>query len=267
MVTFEPIARLSLNLRTPSKLPLKQQPVHADALAAFNRISKQCSQVNFLQDGLATALELAAPVVGLEAGAVFLLTGDEGLKPAAQLGLSPSFTESCGRFTVSDFFPAGTPNQIKPLVANQKKNFTPGLRLLAASEKLKTIVLTPLISNGSLLGVLLFASREYKTIKPEALQFLETLGSQLGLIVENSNLRADRDKAGSGSASEQSQIVNSLHDSVAQILFASSLITDVLPMLLEQQPEEARDRIEELRRLNRSALAEIYMLIGTLGGW
>lgn len=261
----QPIPRFSLRLRPAPKQTPTQQPVHNEALAAFNRITKHCSLADCLQDGLETALEQAAQVVGLEAGAVFLLTGNEDLKPAAQLGLSPAFIESSGHSKAGDFFTAEATPQREPLVVTPKKSTSRGLRLIAASEKLQTIVLTPLISNGGLRGVLLLGSHELREIKPEALQFLETLGSQLGLIVENSILRASAEKA--GVPFEKNHVARSLHDSVTQTLFSASLIADVLPVLLEQQPEEARDRLEELRRLNRGALAEMYLLIGALSGW
>jgi len=48
---------------------------------------------------------------------------------------------------------------------------------------------------------------------------------------------------------------------VTQTLFSASLIAEVLPRLAERQPEQLGPRLEELRRLNRGALAEMRALL------
>src|SRR5437764_12062505 len=52
-----------------------------------------------------------------------------------------------------------------------------------------------------------------------------------------------------------------LHDAVTQTLFSASLIAEVVPRLFERDPDQARNRLEELRRLTRGALAEMRTLL------
>jgi PAS domain S-box-containing protein len=62
-------------------------------------------------------------------------------------------------------------------------------------------------------------------------------------------------------AAERNRLARDLHDSVTQTLFSASLIAEVLPRLWERHPEEGRRRLEELRELNRGALAEMRTLL------
>jgi len=62
-------------------------------------------------------------------------------------------------------------------------------------------------------------------------------------------------------ANERSRLARDLHDAVSQTLFSASLIADVLPRLWLRNPVEAQRRLEELRMLNRGALAEMRMLL------
>jgi signal transduction histidine kinase len=60
---------------------------------------------------------------------------------------------------------------------------------------------------------------------------------------------------------ERARLSAELHDSVTQTLFASGLIAEALPGLWERDPEEARRRLDEMRRLTRQALAEMRALL------
>ena len=56
-------------------------------------------------------------------------------------------------------------------------------------------------------------------------------------------------------AGERNRLARELHDAVTQTLFSASLIADVLPRIWERDPDQGRERLEELRDLTRGALA------------
>jgi PAS domain S-box-containing protein len=60
---------------------------------------------------------------------------------------------------------------------------------------------------------------------------------------------------------ERSRLARDLHDAVTQTLFSASVIADVLPRIWERNPVEGKKRLEELRQLNRGALAEMRTLL------
>lgn len=63
---------------------------------------------------------------------------------------------------------------------------------------------------------------------------------------------------------ERQRLAQNLHDAVNQSLFSASLIAEVLPRLWLRNPEEARQSLEDLRRLTRGAMAEMRGLLAEL---
>ena len=82
---------------------------------------------------------------------------------------------------------------------------------------------------------------------------LETAHRQLGEYAEQVRELATLE--------ERNRLAQELHDSVTQTLFSATLIADVLPRLWARRPEAAQERLDELRRLTRGALAEMRMLL------
>jgi signal transduction histidine kinase len=59
-------------------------------------------------------------------------------------------------------------------------------------------------------------------------------------------------------------LARNLHDAVNQSLFSAGLIAEVLPRLWDLDPVEARQSLEDLRRLTRGAMAEMRELLAEL---
>ena len=62
-------------------------------------------------------------------------------------------------------------------------------------------------------------------------------------------------------AAERQRLARDLHDSVTQVLFSASLVADVLPRIWRRDPDLAQESVQELRRLTRSALAEMRTML------
>ena len=60
---------------------------------------------------------------------------------------------------------------------------------------------------------------------------------------------------------ERAHLARELHDSVTQALFSMTLVTRSVELLLERDPEAAREHLGQLRDLQREALAEMRALI------
>jgi signal transduction histidine kinase len=60
---------------------------------------------------------------------------------------------------------------------------------------------------------------------------------------------------------ERQRLARDLHDAVSQTLFSASLIAEAVPRLWERDPDEGRQRLEELREMTRGALAEMRTLL------
>ena len=63
---------------------------------------------------------------------------------------------------------------------------------------------------------------------------------------------------------ERQRLAHDLHDAVNQSLFSAGLIAEVLPALWDEDQEDARKLLEELRLLTRGAQAEMRALLAEL---
>jgi signal transduction histidine kinase len=62
-------------------------------------------------------------------------------------------------------------------------------------------------------------------------------------------------------AETRDRLARDLHDSVTQMLFAASLVAEVLPQIWRRDPQKGLASLEEMRRLTRGALAEMRTLL------
>jgi signal transduction histidine kinase len=101
-------------------------------------------------------------------------------------------------------------------------------------------------------GVPLFRDGEFRGIQGT----IRDLRAQVRLE------RELRDQAGALAASaERAHLARELHDSVTQALFSMGLITRSIEVLLDRDPPAAREKLGDLRELQRDALAEMRSLI------
>jgi len=122
-----------------------------------------------------------------------------------------------------------------------------------------TVVAIPLTYRGQVLGTLNVYFLPESVLGEADWAFLGIIADQAAMAVENTRLVAEvQEKA---AVEERQRLARELHDAVTQALFSASIIADVLPRLWEQDPEDARQHLEDLRRLTRGALAEMRALL------
>ncbi len=63
------------------------------------------------------------------------------------------------------------------------------------------------------------------------------------------------------SVDERDHLAKELHDTVTQTLFSANLIAEVIPKLWKKNPGDAIKKLEEVRRLNKTALEEMRILL------
>lgn len=117
----------------------------------------------------------------------------------------------------------------------------------------------PLRIKTEVYGGLMLYYVEPRRFSAEDIELAVAFGDQAVLAIENARLRAQAER--SAIVAERNRIARDLHDSVTQTLFTATLVSDVIPKLVQRDPEEGARQLEELRQLTRGALAEMRTLL------
>jgi signal transduction histidine kinase len=126
-------------------------------------------------------------------------------------------------------------------------------------ELLEPGVLLPLQIKGRKLGVLVIIGSNKSNFSSDQLALFQSIAGELSMALEHARLFEKIEK--SAIATERNRLARDLHDAVTQTLFSCSMIADVLPRLWEQNPNEGRRRLAELRQLTSGALSEMRTLL------
>jgi two-component system nitrate/nitrite sensor histidine kinase NarX len=104
------------------------------------------------------------------------------------------------------------------------------------------------------------ARRNYFTAHHAALAL--SMADQVAITMVNAEL--NEHARALAALQERQRLAQNLHDAVNQSLFSAGLIAEVLPRLWDRDQVEARQSLEDLRRLTRGALAEMRELLAEL---
>lgn len=227
-------------------------------LATLNAIAAVVSRSLNLDEIMEAALKETMESMDIESGAAFRLD-DQTMHLMAYAGLSESFIRRVASLSLEDSIAAQVVDDAAP-VERRVADYPEGaLKLLLEDEGLESVIAVPLVAKGETLGVLNLTTRRSRTITPEERSLLASIGQQAGMAVENARLYEQAEAA--AAAAERNRLARELHDAVSQTLFSASMIADVLPRLWERDQDEARRRLDMLRRLTRGAMAEMRTLL------
>lgn len=115
-------------------------------------------------------------------------------------------------------------------------------------------------SNGAVIGALYVVitgnQHEFSLAQRNILFAMAQVGGQAlerALLADHAQEMA--------TAQERNRIARDLHDSVNQVLFASTMFAEALPTTWERNPEAARNSVKKVVTLNRAAMAEMRKLL------
>ncbi len=116
----------------------------------------------------------------------------------------------------------------------------------------------PLHDEDIVFGALAFTYQNRRSLDDNRVRIARAFADQAALAIENARLRARIEEA--AIEAERTRLARDLHDSVTQSLFAASLKAEALAEMLDD-PEVARNAVEELRRLTRGSLAGMRTML------
>lgn len=192
-------------------------------LAATNQILGAFAQSQDLPEVLTLALHRLLDVVQVELGVIcFLDERNSELHALAGLGVPEAFTQHLKRRKFGHGLEAqvvrgGVPEVIEDVAADGR--VTDELRMLNA----RSMILLPLKSKGSVVGLALIGSRQRRTFSPLDVQLLQTTGGQIAIALENTWLFNE-----TRSQSARLRILNELGIDLAGELSLDALLQKVV---------------------------------------
>ena len=118
----------------------------------------------------------------------------------------------------------------------------------------------PMIAGDEVLGIIAVQSYTTENVYDEGhLNLLPTIAAQAAVALENARLYEQARQL--AVMEERQRLARDLHDAVTQTLFSASLIAEALPPLWENDQNEGRQLLQDLRQLSRGALAEMRTLL------
>ncbi len=134
-----------------------------------------------------------------------------------------------------------------------------GRATITEPEGIRSFMQVPIEVGGEVFGVF---SADY--VQPHAFgddeqRLFIALAQRAALAIDTAQLYEQSKEL--AVVQERSRLARDLHDAVTQTLFSASLIAEALPTLWEDDQDEGRQLLQELRQLSRGALAEMRTLL------
>jgi len=212
-----------------------------------------------LDNVLQALVDIAVDILHADKGT--LLVWDENreyLTPRASHGFKPLTLTNmklkpgmgiAGKVAVS-----GKPFMVEDTFANPDVS-----RQITDPEGIRSFMQVPIQIKGETFGVFSADYLRPRTFNAQEQRLLIAFARRAALAIQNA--QAYQQEQEMAVLEERSRLARELHDAVTQTLFSASLVAEALPTTWENDPQEGRGLLQELRGLSRGALAEMRTLL------
>jgi len=131
-----------------------------------------------------------------------------------------------------------------------------------AHPKMRSFLGVPIVSHGDVIGAFYLTDKKggRRAVFTDADQSLiELFAAHAAVAIENAHL-AERSRELTV-VEERNRLARDLHDAVNQTLFSVTLTADAAALLVDAEPERAKEELHAVRELARGAMDELRSLI------
>jgi diguanylate cyclase (GGDEF)-like protein len=159
-------------------------------LEALNEVALAVNQTLELDSVYGVVLEKALGAAQIEAGWIRLLSGEppRELEIVHHRGLSAACAAAVRRVPLHDSFAGKAVLTGKPIVLYSLPLDSPVCRHFATYQGIHCLAKIPLRSKGNVIGVLGIGSQRIVNLSERLVRFLTSIGSQVGIAIENARL-------------------------------------------------------------------------------
>ncbi len=227
-------------------------------LSVLNAIARELNRSVNLGEALEFTLAQVAELLGLRTGWIWLMNEDssepylaaaQNLPPA--LANDPRRMDGTGYCYCLDTYKRGDLEgaaNVNVLTCSRLSGLVDG------TDGLRYHASIPLYAGEKKLGVMNVASPDWRSLSPEDLQLLYTVGDLLSIAVERARLFARSTRL--GAVEERNRLAREIHDTLAQGLTATALQLESADALLDAGSEKAHEPLRRALSLTRSNLEE-----------
>ncbi len=224
--------------------------------------SKDQALINDIAASLASSLDIdeildrtltrVMKYLDVQAGEIFLREdGDKTLRLALSRGeLSETFLTK-DRFSPGEGFIGIVAESANPLTTSDLAKDMRFLRPAVVEAGFRSMACIPLISRGTVIGVMSVASLMERQFDQRAITLLMAVGAWAGITIENAQLH--RQSRRLAVMEERERIGMDLHDGIIQSIYAVGLALEYARFALEEDPKQSRQKIEQaIEGLNKT---------------
>jgi two-component system, NarL family, sensor kinase len=227
-------------------------------LSVLNEIARELNRSVNLGEALGFTLAQVAELLGLRTGWIWLMNEDSS-EPylAAVQNLPPALADDPRRMDGSGYCYCLDTYKRGDLEGAANVNVLTCSRLgglVDGTDGLRYHASIPLYAQEKKLGVMNVASPGWRSLSPEDLQLLYTIGDLLSIAVERAELFARSTRL--GAVEERNRLAREIHDTLAQGLTATTLQLESADALLDAGSEKAHGPLRRALSLTRSNLEE-----------
>lgn len=236
----------------------REQRILAEALRDTLSILSSTLNLDEVLDRILAAL---GRVVPHETTNIILLKGNQAHVVRSR--------DQAGKYGVSQdngktFFVADLPNLAKmastqePMIISETKG-NPYWIQKTKTGWVRSYLGAPIQKDGKVIGFINLNSAIPNYFNHKQADRLKAFADQAAIAINNARLYTQAQEF--ATMQERQRLARDLHDAVSQTLWTTCLISEVLPTLWDEDPEEGRRDLEKLQRLTRGALAEMRTLL------
>jgi two-component system NarL family sensor kinase len=227
-------------------------------LSVLNEIARELNRSVNLGEALGFTLAQVAELLGLRTGWIWLMNEDSS-EPylAAAQNLPPALANDPRRMDGSGYCYCLDTYKRGDLEGAANVNVLTCSRLdglVDGTDGLRYHASIPLYAQEKKLGVMNVASPGWRSLSPEDLKLLYTVGDLLSIAVERARLFARSTRL--GAVEERNRLAREIHDTLAQGLTATALQLESADALLDAGSERAHEPLRRALSLTRSNLEE-----------
>ena len=213
-------------------------------LALLNDVAASLTGSLDVDDILELTLNRVMNYLDVETGEIFLTEdGSKELKLSLHRGELDELIFNRQRFHMGEGFVGKTADRKQSMVSYNLMKDVRFINLAVLNASYKAVACLPLVAHDSVIGVMCLISKGDRKFAERQMNVLASIGKWAGITIENAILHRQARRL--AVLEERERIGMDLHDGIIQSIYAAGLALDYARVAVDDDPGQARQKIEQ----------------------